>query len=74
MAKLLKRSLLRRLPYAFQPRMGPREAAVVVVVEGGGGGRMGRGAIFKQEPTILATILPMVNPTTPPKGYYLPTI
>jgi len=54
--------------------MGPREAAVVVVVEGGGGGRMGRGAIFKQELTILATILPTVNPTTPPKGHHLPTI
>jgi hypothetical protein len=50
--------------------MGLREVIVVMVVKGGGG-RTGQGAIFKQEPTILATILPTVNPTTPPKGYDL---
>ena len=46
----------------------------MVVVEGGVRGRMGPGAIFKQEPTILAIILPTVNLTTPPKDYYLSTI
>jgi len=35
---------------------------------------MGLGGIFKQELTILATIFPIVNLATPPKGYYLPTI
>ena len=53
--------------------MGLQEVAVVVV-KGGGGGRTGQGAIFKQELTILATNLPIVNPTTPPKGHRLPTI
>jgi hypothetical protein len=42
----------------------------VVVVEGGGG-RTGQEAL---EPTILATILFIVNLTTPPKGYHPPTI
>jgi hypothetical protein len=46
----------------------------VVVVERGGGGCIGLVGIFKQEPTILATILPTVNTATPPKGYYLPII
>ena len=54
--------------------MGLREVVVVVVVEGGVRGRIGLGAIFKQELTILAIILPIVNLTTPPKDYYLPTI
>jgi len=45
-----------------------------VVVEGGGGGRTGQEAIFNLEPTILASILLIVNSTTPPKGHHLPTI
>ena len=54
--------------------MGPQEVVLVVVVKGGSGGRTGWGAIFKQELIILATILPTVNLTTPPKGHHLPTI
>ena len=46
--------------------MGPREVALVVVVEGGGGGYISQRAIFKQKLIILATILPIVNLTTPP--------
>ena len=45
-----------------------------MVVKGGGGGRTGQEAIFNLELTILASILLIVNLTTPPKGHYLPTI
>ena len=57
---------------AFQPRLELQEVTVVVVVEGGG--RTGQEAIFNLELTILATILLIVNSTTPPKGHHPPTI
>ena len=44
-----------------------------MVVEGGSG-RTGQEAIFNLEPMILASILLIVNSTTPPKDYYPPTI
>ena len=53
--------------------MGLQEVAVVVV-EGGVGGCIGQEAIFNLEPIILATILLIVNLTTPPKGYHPPII